>query len=495
MLKEVLFRPYALIFRGNFMRSWLYTIFAAVIILTGSGTAMADLKLKTKQTVGGQSYENATYIKGKRERSETMGGMVVNITQCDLRRAIQMNPATKTFIVDEFGNIDPKRPDTVKAKGAPVTKGGRVVTTVNIRDTGERKQMFGYTARRLIITMSTESSPEACSKTKTKTETDGWYIDFAFDFNCGDENYSRKYEYRKPGGCQDKHELVTSGGGKRGYPVYEKMTMFDENGKESMSVVSEVIELSKATLDADLFEVPPDYRQVEDHSQLYASASVPASVSSMPDIAGVQGGSSMPLPNNASPSSSAGDSELGPKKPGTIRIGLANVRTGAVGSGLNASDLAEAVKNTLTAYLVVPNIEVGALSAKLPSAADSEAREKDCDLILHATVSHKKGGGGFGGKFGKVLGSTIASTGIGHTGSAIGNIAGQVITQAAISATTMASNVRAKDEITLEVRLVNSTGQQVLSKQFKEKASADGDDIISRVIEKAAQNVVEATGK
>ncbi|MBX3290506.1 MAG: hypothetical protein KF855_14415 [Acidobacteria bacterium] len=477
------------------MNTWLYTFFAAVIIFMGSGTAMADLKIKTKQSVGGQSYENTTYIKGKRERSETMGGVMVNITQCDLRRAIQMNPAAKTFTVDEFGNLDPKQPDAPKAAGAPITKGGRIVTTVNIRDTGERKQMFGYTARRLVITMSTESSPEACNRTKTKMETDGWYIDFAYEFNCGDENFARRYEYRKPGGCQDKHELVTTGGGKRGYPVYEKMTMFDENGKESMSIVSEVVELSKASLDNDLFEVPPDYRQVEDSSQLYASAATTALARRSSDTIGGQQGSSTPLPNTATQTAVTGGSELGPKKAGTIRIGLANVRTGAVGGSLNASELAEAVKNTLTAYLSVPNIEVVTLSAKLPSAADSEAREKDCDLVLHVTVSHKKGGGGFGGKFGKVLGSTIASTGIGHTGSTVGNIAGQVITQAAVSATTVASQVKAKDEVTLEVRAVNGAGQQVMSKQYKEKASADGDDIISRVIEQAAQNVVDVSGK
>jgi hypothetical protein len=41
------------------------------------------------------------------------------------------------------------------------------------------------------------------------------------------------------------------------------MTSFDATGKESFSVIQEVVELSKATLDAELFEVPADYREVK----------------------------------------------------------------------------------------------------------------------------------------------------------------------------------------------------------------------------------------
>ena len=57
--------------------------------------ATADVKIKAKQTMGGQSYENTTYIKGKRQRSESMNGMMISLTQCDLRRSIQLNSQTK----------------------------------------------------------------------------------------------------------------------------------------------------------------------------------------------------------------------------------------------------------------------------------------------------------------------------------------------------------------------------------------------------------------
>src|SRR5688572_33440814 len=104
-------------------------------------------------------------------------------------------------------------------------------------------------------------------------QTDGWYIDaeFALDCDYGQQNYGGYAS--KSGGCRDKYEMKTIGTAKRGYPVYEKMTMFDESGKEAYSMVSEVVELSKATLEASLFEVPADYREVSDAAQMYSSAS------------------------------------------------------------------------------------------------------------------------------------------------------------------------------------------------------------------------------
>lgn len=81
-----------------------YTKFAIITIclLTLSATAFGDVKIKSKQTMSGQTYENTTYIKGKRQRTETMSGMMINLTQCDLRRGIQLNPNTKTYMVSSF---------------------------------------------------------------------------------------------------------------------------------------------------------------------------------------------------------------------------------------------------------------------------------------------------------------------------------------------------------------------------------------------------------
>jgi hypothetical protein len=496
------------------MKKKIYLFSILVITLVTVQSAFADLKIKSKQTMSGQAYENTTYIKGKRQRSEQMSGMMINITQCDLRRAIQMNPAAKTFVVNEFGEVSAStsaaKPSADKAS-TEITKGGKVVTTITVTDTGERKQMFGYTARHLIITMNTQSSPEACSKNNTKMQTDGWYIDFEPGFGCDETTNNSNYnKSSKSGGCRDQYEMKTVGTAKRGYPVYEKMTMFDESGKETMSFVNEVVELSKATLEASLFDVPGGYREVPDISQMFSVSAT--SMNSSSSESSSSKASSIKLPNSGSSSSTSPDvgtssllgntsnsqplttGSVGTKRPGMVRIGLASVKTGSVGGGITAADLAAAVQNTLISYLKAPNIEVVPLEAKLTSVIDNEARQKECDYVIYATVSHKKGGGGFG-MFGSALGSAIGRVGIGHTGSTVGNIAGQVATQAIVSASSVSGQMKSKDEITLDLKLNQPGGGSAFAKVYKTKAKSDGENIISAVIEQAAAAIMDTVGK
>lgn len=479
------------------------SLYILAIIFTGlmsSTIVNADVKIKAKQTMSGQSYENTTYIKGKRQRSESMNGMMISLTQCDLRRSVQLNSQTKMYTVNSFADTTgPSAKSTpVTDKDGVVQAGGRVTTTVTIKDTGERKQMFGFQARHLIITMETASSPDACNKTNSKMQTDGWYIDAEFVLDCdyGYQNYGGLSA--KSGGCKDKYEMKTIGTAKRGYPVYEKMTMFDDSGRETFSMVNEVVELSKAALENDLFEIPSDYREASDPSQMYAS-SIPRdsqlSASSVGDISEYSGvAQSIHSTAQSAPKTDA--QGVGRKQPGVIRVGLATVRTGAVGEGIMAADLAFAVQNTLQNFLKVPNVEVVTLETRVSSAVIAEIEEKECDYVIYANVSHKKGGGGgFGGMFGQALGSAIGHTGIGHTGSTAGNIAGQVATNAIVSATTVSANVKSKDELTLDVKLNKADGSSAMSKIYKAKAKSNGDDIISQVVEQAAEELVRTLGR
>jgi len=69
-----------------------YTIQFAILLvsLVLTQTAFADVKIKSRQTMSGQTYENSTYIKGKRQHTESMNGQTIVITQCDLRRDLQL---------------------------------------------------------------------------------------------------------------------------------------------------------------------------------------------------------------------------------------------------------------------------------------------------------------------------------------------------------------------------------------------------------------------
>jgi hypothetical protein len=478
-----------------------YLLMSTAIILAGMMTAMTafgDVKIKTRQTAGGQTTENTTYIKGKRERAEqNLGGMqTVNITQCDLKRSIQLMPQAQTYLINMWDQAANGPTSTTTTKQTSSNEKGGVITVIStVKDTGERKQMFGYSARHLIITTETESSPDACTPIKSKLQTDGWYIDAAFALDCQSEQYKNVSPISNgKSTCRDRYEMKQIGSAKRGYPLYEKFSMFDESGKEINSFTNEVMEISSASLDGALFDVPAGYREVKTTTDLYASAAgrnlptgtISATSSNISSGARESYGSSK--------GASAENSSTGPKKEGIVRIGLAQVKTTAAGEGVNPQELSAAVQNSLTEYLKTPGIELVLLDAKLPAAIEAEAKQKECDFVVYTGVAHKKGGGGgFGGMLGKSLGSVVAQTGIGHTGSAAGNIAGQMATQT-IVATTLTSNVKSKDEITLDLRLMKGDAL-AFSRQFKGKAKSDGEDILTPLIEQSAQAIVEAASK
>jgi hypothetical protein len=478
----------------------------ALLLACAAGAAAearADVKIKSRQTTQGQTYENTTYIKGKRQRSELMGGQMVTIQQCDLRRDLQLMPQMKAYTVRPYdmgdttanpSNASDTRTTTER------TRGGVVTMTVTTRDTGERKQMFGHTARRIITTIETKSSPDSCSPVNSKMETDGWYIDAAFALQCDTERAGAYRNYQQRAGCTDRYETKQVGTAKRGYPVYEKMTMFGEDGRESFTTVNEVVELSQATLDAALFEAPADYREVKDFSGASLAAAMSGGASNDSDDDDNAGAASRPSAGTGMAANAGGmagqaapqpSGEVGAKKPGVVRLGLAAVRTGSVGDGLNAADLAAAVKNTLAGYLKGAAVELVQLEARLPEQVEAEARQKECDFVVYATVSHKKGGGGFGGMFGKVIAPAVGQVGIGHTGSTAGNVAGQVATNAVVSAGEVSANVKQKDELTLDVRVQAPGGATpAASRQFKAKAKSAGEDIITPVVEQAAQMIL-----
>ena len=188
---------------------------------------------------------------------------------------------------------------------------------------------------------------------------------------------------------------------------------------------------------------------------------------------------------------SGGDATADGRTEGKVRVGLAGVKAGTVGAGVGAAELAGAIQSTLAEYLKGTKIEVVRLEARLASAAEAEAKEKGCDYVLYATVSHKKGGGGFGmfKAIAPVLGSVVPMAGVAGVGSMI---AGQVA-QTAINAAATA-NVKPKDELTLEIKLQKGSAV-ALARQFKAKAKGAGEDVVSPLVEQAATALVETVGK
>jgi hypothetical protein len=459
------------------------TALSIACLLTVTGIATADTKIKSRQTSGGQTYENTTYIKGKRQRAENSGGQMVTIEQCDLRRNLQLMPAAKVYTINPYDDGTPSTANTTTTHttelGA-VKKGGLVTSTVTTKDTGERKQMFGYTARHIITTMSMESSPDACSQNNMKMEIDGWYIDATFALDC---DTNRQYTYRPPvkaGGCRDRYETKTIGTAKKGFAVYEKMTMLGM-GAQSFSTINEVVEISQATLDQSLFEIPPDYRQVEDFASAFSAAYANPQASTANSNVDVNVNTPASQPSS---STAASTTAVGPKRAGVIRIGVVAVKPGNVAEGMNAQQLAAAVRNTLIENLKGSNVE--AVPIEGTGGIQAEAQQKECDYLVFGSVSHKKGGGGFGSFMNSAAGKVASNVGYGSSTAA-------VVASNTIVAATVAENIKAKDEMTLDVRLERpGATSPTFAQQYKGKAKSAGEDIITPLVQQAAQAVLAA---
>jgi outer membrane lipoprotein SlyB len=417
------------------------------------------------------------------------------ILQCDLKRTLTINEKTKTYMVSSTdrpnapGAAGDERPTNTTPTTMPneqtPTRGGVVNITNKITDTGERKEMFGFTARRIKTSMVKEASPDACDKNQ-KVETDGWYIDFEFAFECpGQTQKTQAPPVQSRPGCKDDVRVRTIGSAKLGFPLHVTTTIYQPDGQTS-TMTQEVLELSREPLSASLFDVPEGYALAKDMQELYGmGGATTSSASNRPPASSTTSEN----PVNTTASTAGTPNNSGPKKPGVIRIGLIVPKV-QVNAG-NPAQTAEAVRNGFAQYLKGPTVEVMPLTARLPSEAIEEARRSQCDYVLHVSMTVKKGGGGsmFGRAIGNIAGSAaghIPGGGSAATGAARSAAITGVYTTAAVTA-----NIKAKDELSLEYKLDQTENSNaVLTNTGKAKAKSDGEDILTPLIESAAQTII-----
>ncbi|HEY6804291.1 MAG TPA: hypothetical protein VI306_11970 [Pyrinomonadaceae bacterium] len=358
-----------------------------------------DFKVRYKTTTGtadgpGMSGETITMIKGARERSETKMGYgfdTINITQCDLKRTIQISDNAKKYFITPMETGEPNAPTTPATRPAPntpSTRGGVVDYFTSIVDTGERKEMFGFTARHVKTTTEINAPAGSCNPSHRKIELDGWYIDLNVEFNCQTERTATMPTGRQPtGGCRDRINIRRQGTGKTGYPLIETMKMYGEDGEVSITQTKEVVELSRATLDPSLFDVPAGYAQAASSSELYGTPSMSAMMGQMGQS---QAGQSRP-----SSSSMQGANTTPTKRPGSLLVGVVQFNNKA-GRSVSLDSLRE----RLIGQLSSAGVDAVALNASSQMEAEAEAKVKQCDFILYtdvATLKVNKLGGMLGG--------------------------------------------------------------------------------------------------
>ncbi|HKP10518.1 MAG TPA: hypothetical protein VJZ91_00360, partial [Blastocatellia bacterium] len=99
------------------------------------------------------------------------------------------------------------------------------------------------------------------------------------------------------------------------------------------------------------------------------------------------------------------------------------------------------------------------------------------------------------GKFGAFAPALSHVAGLGGYGGTAGAVAGEVAATAIITAASVSSNVKAKDQLTLDIKVQAPASAAVTERQFKAKAQSNGEDIISPTVEQAAQAILDAARK
>jgi hypothetical protein len=175
-----------------------------------------------------------------------------------------------------------------------------------------------------------------------------------------------------------------------------------------------------------------------------------------------------------------------PSSPSCIAIVLPSAK-GAAG---DATAFATSLRELFVSYLTGPSLRTITLEARLPSQAVEEARQKDCGYLLLASIERKHSdGSGWGKALGKAAG-TAAWYGVPYGGTAATAAARGAAVAGAEAISGMAQTTKAKDEVTLEYR-VGTLDQAIraTSRTEKAKAKSDGEDLLTPLVEKAAEAI------
>ena len=316
-----------------------------------------DLEVTSRYVTADKTTIGTVVMHGARQRVEYQSGFA-SIQQCDEGRGLQLNTQTRAYLVMPYAPATP-----AAAPAGAKQKGGRITYTTSVVDTGERKEMFGLTARHLKTTVVKQSSPDACDKKPEQVETDGWYVDVPASLTCAAAP-QLSTEIRvdpRDSSCRDEVSYVRPDASP-GYPLAYIMTA--ASGTEAPARTSmEATDVKRLTADPQLFDVPADYIEVRTPTQLTADHR---------------------------------PGEEGPKKPGEIRVGIAPV-VNKSGQSIGQAELTQALVESFSEG----GTDAILLRSTQPADLAAEAAARSCDFILTSTVAEvKQAGKGLMGKIG-----------------------------------------------------------------------------------------------
>lgn len=364
---------------------------------------VADTRIRGRYTSAGQASESVVYSKGLRQRYEYATDMAV-IEQLDLKRRIQLNRQTKTYLIiptDKRGSpaVVPQNDLHATAESRPAPEG--IVTQTSTRnDTGERRDAFGFSARRIKSIITRVPQPDACTTATEKMEVDGWYIDL-------DESSTQPgEELQGPDNdeaCHDRVLYEEKGEARRGYPIYYTIRIVREESGVSATteITMEVLELNVTMLDDALFEIPAGYAEAktyEDFTRLYSSLINQAPASSQGAAHGTTPATGQGLPGLGSAAGAVGGVSgsslsarpeggryIGTKPKGFVRIGVpavVNKTKWQVPTTAYADHLILFIDSERK-----KKVEAVPLDGATAAAQESDARAKECNFVMQVEIA------------------------------------------------------------------------------------------------------------
>lgn len=249
----------------------------------------------------GNPAEHTVYVQGDRKRMEfrnyaglstangsqqwLAGPRLASITRCDLGRIFELNLDAGEYVSAPYPpKPKPLTQREIEARGLNMSQFDKPTLRIEITtvDTGERKEVFGFAARHVIITRK-EIPLENSRRRPQETVTDGWYIDLDPQVSC--EPWVRKGKpahaymaasvhsakgtvtWEQP---PEKPEFVDIGEPETGFSVQTVIvskvayTLPDGTNKEATSRDEMLVtQLELGPLDPSLFEIPPRFKHVD----------------------------------------------------------------------------------------------------------------------------------------------------------------------------------------------------------------------------------------
>jgi hypothetical protein len=225
------------------------------------------------------STETTEYLQADRKREEHRGAFgywlrpngrtiyrptprTALIKRCDLQQIFLINFEDREFTEWPIQPLPTREELNTRPESGPTSDqpAPTVLVETETVDTGERRELFGRSARHVI---TTEHVTPLIGSTRRERQsvTDGWYIDLDTAITCEPWWWSGSAHalvaLHKQGDPPERPTFKDIGERERGSPILRRTT-------ERASVVElEVTELSTAPLHPALFAVPADFSCVE----------------------------------------------------------------------------------------------------------------------------------------------------------------------------------------------------------------------------------------